>query len=191
MYRRREGRGTDSSNETRLLTNLTNRTITFGDIDNLELLPKRTIDLLRIASIQRIGSSVDLKTAVNQGWVIFKDRKKQQVEKKDICDAIIPAVLKDAREEEIVRNITTVTSNYTANDDDDDIILVDATATITLPSADDIKGHHLIVKNIKLGATVTVDDDGSETIDGELTQLITDQYTSLTFISDGSNWFII
>ena len=73
----------------------------------------------------------------------------------------------------------------------DDILLVNTTATITLPTAVGIKGYRFIVKNVRLGATVTVDADGTETIDGELTQTIAEQYISLTFVSDGSSWFIV
>ena len=190
MFRRREGRGSDSNNETRFVTNLTNRTITFGDIDNLVLLPRRSLDLLKVASLQRIGSSVDLKKAVNEGWVKLKDRNQNTVSNNDICDAIIPAMLKDAQEEELVRKVKTVSSSYAVEDELDDIILVNSTATITLPAAEGLEGHHIIVKNITSGATVTIDSEDG-TIDGEESQIITDQYNSLTFVSNGENWFIV
>ncbi len=191
MYRRREGRGTDRSNETRFAKNLTRNPITLGDIDNLELLPGKRIDLLKHASIQRIGSSVDLKIAVKSGWVRLKDRNQVTVEPADVCKAIIPAVLRDVHGSELIRDTITVTGNYILDTGVDDLILVNATATITLPTAIGIEGYHFIVKNIKLGATVTVNTTGSETIDGESTQIIAQQYNSLTLVSNGSNWFIV
>jgi len=97
MFRRREGRGTDRSNETRFITNLTNKVITLGDIDNLELRPRQRVDLLKFASIQRIGSSVDLKRAVKAGWIKFQDRDRKVVKKANVEKAIIPAVLRDIR----------------------------------------------------------------------------------------------
>ncbi len=191
MFRRREGRGTDRSNETRIAKNLTSHPITLGDIDNIELLPGKNIDLLKHASIQRIGSSVDLKTAVSLGWVRLKDRDSVTVAPADVCKAIIPAVLRDIEGSELIRDTITISGDYTLNTKVDDIILVDVTATITLPTAVGVEGYHFVVKSIGLGITVTIDATGSETIDGELTQVITQQYTSLTFVSDGSNWFII
>ncbi len=193
MFRRREGRGSDNNNETRFAKNLTSNPITLGDIDNLELLPGKSVDLLKHASIQRIGSSVDLKTSVQSGWVRLKDRDQNTVATGDICEALIPAILRDVTGtgSELIRDTITVTGDYNLNTSVDDLILVNATATITLPTAVGVEGYHFIVKNIKLGATVTIATTESETIDGESTQIITQQYVSLTFVSNGSNWFIV
>lgn len=203
MFRRREGRGSDNNCETRFVKNLTNNPITFGDIDNLEILPGKSLDLLKFASVQRIGSSSNLKTAVQNGWVRLKNRDNGTIVPSQVRTAIIPAVLDDGISKteagteagdiisnELIRNIRTITTNYTAVEGDD-VILVNASVTITLPTAVGLEGYHFIVKNIKLGATVTIDATGSETVDGELTQIITRQYISLTFVSNGSNWFII
>jgi len=51
-------------------------------------------------------------------------------------------------------------------------------------------GYILDVKNIGTGP-VTVDSTGAETIDGELSIILTTQYESVTLVSDGSNWFIL
>ncbi len=50
MFRRREGRGSDRNNETRVVKNLTKNPITLGDIDNLEVPAGQTRDLLKFAS---------------------------------------------------------------------------------------------------------------------------------------------
>ncbi len=192
MFRRREGRGSDRNNETRIVKNLTNNPITLGDIDNFEVPANQTRDLLKFASIQRIGNSVDLKTAVQLGLLRFRDRNNKRISPNNIYDNIIPAVLEDTKvaEEatELTRNIKTVTANYTAVADDD-IILVNATATITLPSAVGLQGYHFIVKNIHATGITTIATTGNETIDGQNTEIIEEQYTSLTFVSNNVNWF--
>lgn len=186
MFRRREGRGSDRNNETRVVKNLTDNPVTLGDIDNFEIPAKQTRDLLKFASIQRIGNSVDLKTAVELGLLQLRDRRNRVVPRNDVYDNIIPAVLQDTRE--IVR-IATVSSDYTALPDDD-LILVSETATITLPSAAGIEGR-IIVKNIGSGAIVTIASPGDETIDGDDAHIITVQYNSLPFVSNGTNWFVV
>jgi len=63
------------------------------------------------------------------------------------------------------------------------------TFTVTLPTAVGIQGKEYIVKNSGSGV-ITVDADGTETIDGDLTQSL-NQYDSLTIVSDNTNWIII
>lgn len=63
-----------------------------------------------------------------------------------------------------------------------------AVALISAASAGD--GFRLVIKNTGTGA-VTIDADGAETIDGALTAILTNQYESITIVSDGSNWFIL
>jgi hypothetical protein len=64
------------------------------------------------------------------------------------------------------------------------------TFTVTLPTAASIAGKKITVKNSGTG-DVTVDADGSETIDGSANFLLDTQYDSVTVVSDGTNWFII
>ena len=63
-----------------------------------------------------------------------------------------------------------------------------AVALISAASAGD--GFRLVIKNTGTGA-VTIDADGAETIDGALTAILTNQYESITIVSDGLNWFIL
>ncbi len=201
MFRRREGRGTDKSNETRFAKNMTSHPITLGDIDNVELLPGRSLDLLKHASIQRIGSSVDLRTAVRAGWIKLRSRDNRIIDRNSVRTAIIPAVLDDTEKlertedgdiiaNELIRDVRTVIADYTVVAGDD-IILVNATATVTLPTAVGLEGYHFVIKSIGDDITVTVDTTGTETIDGENTKVITIQYTSLTFVSNNTNWFVV
>ena len=73
----------------------------------------------------------------------------------------------------------------------DDIVSVTGTTTITLPTAAGIPGRKYTIKNSDVAATVTVDANGGETIDGSLTKLLTTQYQYLTILSDGVNWLIV
>ena len=59
--------------------------------------------------------------------------------------------------------------------------------TVTLPTAVGIQGKEYIIKNSGSGV-ITV--DGTETIDGDLTQSL-NQYDSLTVVSDDTKWAII
>lgn len=75
------------------------------------------------------------------------------------------------------------------------VFLVDASSaavTATLPAAATYPDRMITVKKVDSSTnSVTVDGNGSETIDGSTTQVITTQYVSITMISDGSEWFIL
>lgn len=91
-------------------------------------------------------------------------------------------------------NVVTKTASYVATTADT-VILCDATSgdiTITLPTAVGISGKVFNIKKTNSNAnSVTIDANASQTIDGDLTQIITSQYDSVTIVSDGSNWHII
>lgn len=86
------------------------------------------------------------------------------------------------------RSLSSVTGNYTIAADDYLINVTSGSPTITLPTAVGVSGREYCVKNSGTG-TVTVEGDGSETIDGSLNKSF-GQYTSITVVSDGSNWVI-
>ena len=77
---------------------------------------------------------------------------------------------------------------------DDNVITCDATGdsfTITLPPAAGAEGKMYTIKKVDSSVnTITIDANAAETIDGDLTKVITTQYVSITIISDGSNWLI-
>ena len=62
--------------------------------------------------------------------------------------------------------------------------------TVTLPTAASIEGKKIHVKRLAT-ANITVDAHGSETIDAAANFVLTTQYSSVTLISDGTNWLII
>lgn len=91
-------------------------------------------------------------------------------------------------------NHSTVISS-TLLSDGNDAVLVDATistVTLTLPPAADVEGKVLTIKKTDGSVNiVTVDGDGTETLDGALTYVLQLQYDTVTIISDGANWHIM
>jgi hypothetical protein len=92
-----------------------------------------------------------------------------------------------------VTTVTAATHNETATSGEV-ILLVDPTSnniTVNLPTAVGNTAK-ITIKRITGGSnTLTVDANSTETIDGGLTASIILQYTSITLISNNSNWFII
>lgn len=86
----------------------------------------------------------------------------------------------------IKTNFTTKSSDYTITANDHTINCTSGTFTVTLPSAAGITGRMYVVKNVGAG-TITVDADGTQTIDGSLTVTL-NQYDSAMLQSDGANW---
>lgn len=90
--------------------------------------------------------------------------------------------------------ITTVSANTTL-DATHHTVGVDASGgnrTINLPAASGCSGRIYIVKKVDSTAnTVTIDANGSETIDGDLTRVLSSQWSYLTIQSTGSSWYII
>jgi len=79
----------------------------------------------------------------------------------------------------------------------DSVLTVDDTAiggnvTLNLPSAATLgSGWTLDVKKTGSTYSVTVEPDGTETIDGNLTLAITDKNQAVRFVSNGTNWEIL
>jgi hypothetical protein len=69
------------------------------------------------------------------------------------------------------------------------VALCSNTITITLPLASAVVTA-IYVKNIGTGV-ITVDGNGSQTIDGALTYDLTNQWDSITLVSNGTGWFIL
>jgi hypothetical protein len=101
----------------------------------------------------------------------------------------------DANWDALAPKITSVSGNTTLNDTHT-TVLVDATAggvLIALPTAAGAFsggiGRVYNVKKVDASAnTVTVDGNGSETIDGAATQVLTTQWQCMTVQSNGTTW---
>lgn len=76
-----------------------------------------------------------------------------------------------------------------------DMVLCDPSGagfTVSLPPATDRTGAWIGVKNTTSSTnTITLDADGTETIDGVGTYAISTAYRSVTVFSDGANWHVI
>lgn len=90
--------------------------------------------------------------------------------------------------------IATKTAAYTATTDDD-VLLCDASDgafSINLPTASGAANTILHIKKIDSSSNaVTIYADGSETIDGDTSKIISTQYVSITVVCDGSAWYVI
>lgn len=87
--------------------------------------------------------------------------------------------------------LTAATSNYTTLSTDDVIDCTSGTFDITLISAVGRAGKIQHIKNSGSGL-ITIKTASAQTIDGIASgSLVLDQYTSLSVVSDGSNWIII
>ena len=94
----------------------------------------------------------------------------------------------------VITDTVPKTGAYTATTGDD-VILCDSSGgifTITLYTAVGNDGRTITIKKIDSSANaVTVDGDGTETIDGALTKTLNYQYSAMKLISNGTSWFII
>lgn len=129
-----------------------------------------------------MADTVTLRSALE---ALLADNTSGEISPQDIRDFLRSVYLKA---------IITKTGAYTLTDDDA-TVLCDASGgafTITLPTAVGRSGWRFDIKKIDATANVvTIDGDGSETIDGETAQIIVTQYNAITVISDGSNWSIL
>lgn len=116
----------------------------------------------------------------------------------DEADKISHAIDQLAQEYYPAKNASVQTGDYTATVLDD-VLLCSGSITVTLydaagkTDARGVKqnaGRRITIKNTGTGA-ITIDGAGSQTIDGSLTKIITEQYVALELFSDGSNWHII
>ena len=87
-------------------------------------------------------------------------------------------------------NYVAKTATYTAIATDYVINCTSGTFTVSLPTAISITGRVYVVKNSGTG-TITVDPNGSQTIDGALTVALATQYQSIMVMSNGANWIVI
>jgi hypothetical protein len=91
--------------------------------------------------------------------------------------------------------ISNKTSNYTETATSGEIVLTcdasSAAFTVTLATTASNTSKVTIKKVDSSANTITIDGNGTQTIDGALTIQLAAQYESVTLVTDGSNWFII
>lgn len=85
---------------------------------------------------------------------------------------------------------TNQTSTYVIDNNDCVVNCTSGTFTVTLPTAVGIEGQFFIIKNSGTGV-ITIDANGSETIDGALNKVMAVQYEAYYVISNGANWVVV
>jgi hypothetical protein len=90
-------------------------------------------------------------------------------------------------------NIVSKTTTYTATTSDDLILCSGSAFTVTLYAASGNSGKQIRFKKTDSSTanTITIDGNGSETIDGALTYTLDVQYEEVTLVCDGSNWYVL
>ena len=82
-------------------------------------------------------------------------------------------------------------SSYTILDDDGyDVVYFTQAATATLPTVSANTEREILIMNLSTG-TVTLDGEGSETINGSATHALSSQYDRAKVRSNGAEWFLI
>lgn len=121
-----------------------------------------------------------LSAFVNASTGLFKDGDPRSISAQDLRDFVVSVFG--------VSGVVSKTGTYTATDDDQ-TILCNGSFTLTLPAAADRTNKLFCIKNTGTGV-ITIDGDGAETIDNS-TNVLLNQYDSLTIVSDGTEWWII
>jgi hypothetical protein len=90
-------------------------------------------------------------------------------------------------------SVVTKTTSYTATASDYTIICNNSGGiTITLPAASGATGRVYVIKKVSgLLSNVTINPNGSETIDGFSTRVLTLQFETAMIQCDGINWYIL
>jgi len=91
------------------------------------------------------------------------------------------------------RSVATFTAAGGATNSHGVILADTSTASfwISFPTAFDNSGKVFTVKKTAAANTVTLNPFSTQTIDGATTKVLSAQWESVTFISDGANWLII
>ncbi len=120
-------------------------------------------------------------------WSRIKDKLGDPV--KNYVDALNSATA-SAFDGLFLNTISTKSVNFTvATIDDGKLFNCTSAVTATLPPAASAgEGFHIMVYNNSSG-TITVDGDGTETINGALTYTFATQYSSVILVCTGSAWF--
>lgn len=84
-------------------------------------------------------------------------------------------------------------TNYTLSASTENFLIVNnaSAVTVNLPTAVGLTGKVFTVKRLSTLNNVTIEGDGSETIDGAANLVLSTQYHSATILSDGSNWHVL
>jgi hypothetical protein len=133
-------------------------------------------------NVQFWTNSTQRMTVASSGAVLINTTTDNNVDELQVNGSIQGAGFNQA--------YTARTTTYTAANTDYFIDCTSGTFTVNLFTAVGNTGRILIIKNSGTG-TITVDPNGSQTIDGATTQSLATQWSRVHIISDGANWKII
>lgn len=71
------------------------------------------------------------------------------------------------------------------------LIVSAGTVLVILPPIGGGEHRHVFIKNIHASLDVTIQGDGFDTIDGDLTLVLNTQYQTVHLANSGSNWYIL
>lgn len=145
------------------------------------------------------GGTGEANTASNVGAGdgVFKQKTGVDLEFKSLIGGTNVTIVNNANDLTInatgggggstLRNVSSADAFAT---DNETVNCTSGTFTVTLPTAVGIQGTIFTLVNSGTGR-ITLDPNGTETINGSLTILIKKQYVSRTVQSDGTNWVVI
>lgn len=92
-----------------------------------------------------------------------------------------------------IYDVTVINSNYQVGDNDNLVICNADTASIdvTLPIAASKTNRYVQVKKISVDNVVNILAADGDTIDGQASQTIFEQYAYICLASDGNNWYVV
>jgi len=141
--------------------------------------------IVRVADLDELSIAEDVNTLIRKNYISVIDINNDDPNIDDSLERADSAGGGDSA-------IVTKTANYTATLDDD-TILVDASGgvvVITLPAAASAVGHVFTFIKIDISVNLlTVNADGSELINGALTQTTSDQWARIAVQSNGTAWY--
>lgn len=190
-----------------VLTKTANYTLLVGDGEDVLLLCDATAGNMTIALYTAVGNSGRkvraIKTDTSANTVTIDPNGSQTINGKSTVVLTNPYDALGISSNgtnwiEMYRGlfpqVLTKTANYTLTiaDGEDVFLLVDASlgaVTISVYTAVGNAGRTLKVMKIDSSANaVTIDPSGSQTIDGQTTWELHDQYSAIDLVADGSNW---
>ena len=111
---------------------------------------------------------------------LFQDGQTAGISAQDLRDLIVS----------LDSSYIAVSATYTILTTDSTVDCTSGTFTATLPTAVGLEGKIFNIKNSGAGV-ITIEGDGTETIDGSLNASLATQYESITVQSNNANWIIL
>lgn len=205
---------TNVTKESWIVTTTRKNPIAIGDLPFAPAVEKgKQVNLLRYHSYSEIAQSTQLPILLRSGWLALSKRR---VKSKNIRRSEAETAVHRIEEDELTDKVNELSEDidnipitstgiysvssatYNVNLVEGEIIkvlLCDASnnkITVNLPNAEDSSDLIMYIKKVDSSTNVvTIDANSNETVDGDFTQIISQQYNSITVVSDDNNWWIL